>query len=310
MREIRRFRERSAGVASPWSGSITPTLVGLGLMAALSAGCTSDDYQESLPILQVGMINDPMGLMPPIYDDGEMQIFEVKKGTAFPILAPTDVTRGELNQIDVEPYGRRPWVTTDDIDVQVTWTLSNLDDEEHVVELLVDPWNEFGRYYPGMQLTNADDEEYMPNFSGIDKRYILGAKSAGQASRVHGTYTYADLKEVATDLATVMDLLKNPPMLEGDPENTEDPTVTYTNHAFHWQNRSYNDLLVKQWVPAVIAGLTGLDVGFRTYEPANVALEVAIEVIDKNGKRVRKEGEEDKELLRPTEEIITVGVVP
>jgi hypothetical protein len=285
MREIRRFRERSAGVASPWSGSITPTLVGLGLMAALSAGCTSDDYQESLPILQVGMINDPMGLMPPIYDDGELQIFEVKKGTAFPILNPTDVTRDELNQIDVEPYGRRPWVTTDDIDVQVTWTLSNLDDEEHVVELLVDPWNEFGRYYPGMQLTNADDEEYMPNFSGIDKRYILGAKSKGQASRVHGTYTFADLKEVATDLATVMDLLKNPPVLEGDPDDTEDPT-------------------------AVIAGLTGLDIGFRTYEPANVALEVAVEVVDKNGKRVRREGEGDKELLRPTEEIITVGVVP
>jgi hypothetical protein len=26
----------------------------------------------------------------PIYDDGEMQIFEVKKGIAFPILAPSD----------------------------------------------------------------------------------------------------------------------------------------------------------------------------------------------------------------------------
>ena len=310
MREIRQFLERSAGVGSPSTGSIAPMLLGLGLLAALSAGCTSEDHQESLPILQVGMINDPMGLMPPIYDDGEMQIFEVKKGTAFPILRPADTTRDELNRIDVEPYGRRPWVTTDDIDVQVTWTLSNLDDEEHVVELLVDPWNEFGRYYPGLQLTDADEEEYMPNFSGIDKRYILGTKSAGEASRVHGTYTFSDLQEMATDLATVMGLLKNPPMLEGDPEDMEDPTVTYTNHAFHWQNRSYNDLLVKKWVPAVVAGLTGLDVGFRTYEPANVALEIAVEVVDKNGKRVRKEGEEDKELLRPTDEIITVGVVP
>jgi hypothetical protein len=308
MREIRQFHERSAGVDSPWSGSITPTLVGIGLLAALSGGCSSEDHQENLPIVQVGMINDPMGLMPPIYDDGETQIYEVKKGTAFPILDPNDVTRGELNQTNVEPYGRRPWVTTDDIDVQVTWTLSNLDNEERVVELLVDPWNEFGRYYPGMQLTNAEDEEYVPNFSGIDKRYILGAKSEGQASRVHGTYTFSDLQEVATDLATVMDLLKKPPVLEGDPE--EDPTVTYTNHAFHWQNRSYNDLLVKKWVPAVIAGLTGLDIGFRTNQPANVALEVAIEVVDKNGKRVRKEGEEDKPLLRPTDEVITVGVVP
>jgi hypothetical protein len=132
----------------------------------------------------------------------------------------------------------------------------------------------------------------------------LGTKSAGEASRVHGTYTFSDLQEMATDLATVMDLIKNPPMLEGDPEDMEDPTVTYTNHAFHWQNRSYNDLLLKKWVPAVVAGLTGLDVGFRTYEPANVALEVEIEVVDKNGKRVRKEGEEDKEksYLIPIEE--------
>jgi hypothetical protein len=310
MREIRQFLEGSAGVASPWSGSITPMLLSLGLLATLSVGCASEDHEENLPLVQVGMINDPMGLMPPIYDDGQMEIYEVKKGTAFPILDPTDVIRGELNQINVEPYGRRPWVTTDDIGVQVTWTLSNLDDEERVVELLVDPWNEFGRYYPGLQLTDADNEEYMPNFSGIDKRYILGAKSEGTASRVHGTYTFADLQEMATDLATVMDLLKNPPMLGGDPEDMEDPTVTYANHAFHWQNRSHNDLLVKKWVPAVIAGLTGLDVGFRTYEPANVALEVAVEVVDKNGKRVRKEGEEDKELLRPTEAIITVGVVP
>lgn len=307
MREIRRFQERTTGVRRPSAGSTTPMLLGLGLLAALSFGCGEQDHEESLPIVQVGMTKD----VAPIYDDGEMQIFEVKKGTAFPILNPTNATRGELNQIEMEPYGRRPWVTTDDLDVQVTWTISNLDEEEHVVELLVDPWNEFGRYFPGLQLTDADNEEYMPNFSGIDKRYIVGGKDSGQASRVHGTFTYADLQEMATDLATVMDLLKNPPVVEGaDPEDMEDPTVTYTNHAFHWQNRSFNDPLVQQWVPATIAGLTGLDVGFRTYEPATVAIEVAVEVVDKTGKRIRKEGEEEKELLRPTDEIITVGVAP
>jgi hypothetical protein len=315
MREIRRFLDRAAGVSGPGSGSMPPVLLGLGVLAALSVGCSSEDHQEScinqsasgdcLPI-QVGMTK----AVAPIYDDGEMQIFEVKKGIAFPILAPTDVTRGELNKIAIEPYGRRPWVTTDDIDVQVTWTISNLDNEEHVVELLVDPWNEFGRYYPGLQLTDPENEEYMPNFSGIDKRYIVTPPNTGEGSRAHGTFTYADLKEVATDFATVMDLIKNPPVVEGDPEDMEDPTVTYTNHAFHWQNRSYNDLLTKPWVPETIAGLTGLDLGFRTYEPANVAIEVVVEVVDKNGKRIRLEDEKDKPLLKPTDEIITVGVVP
>jgi hypothetical protein len=281
---------------------MTPILLGLGVVAALSTGCGSKDHQESLPTIQVGMTK----AVPPIYDDGEMQIYEVKKGTSFPILAPTDATRGELNQIAMEPYGRRPWVTSEDLEVQVTWTISNLDEEEHVVELLVDPWNEFGRYYPGLQLTDPDEGEYMPNFSGIDKRYIVAGIGDAEGSRAHGTYAFADLEEMATDFATVMSLIKDPPVSADDAEE-EDPTVTYTNHAFHWQNRSYNDVLVQQWVPATVAGLTGLDLGFRTYEPANIAIEVAVELVDKNGKRLRKEGETEP-LLRPTDEIITVGV--
>ena len=305
MREIRRFVQLESGVQRPWAGSIAPVAC-MGFLAALSFGCSSEDHQESLPTLQVGMTK----MVAPIYDDGEMQIYEVKKGLAFPILAPTDKTRGELNKVKVEPYGRRPWVTTDDIDVQVTFTISNLDDEEHVMELLVDPWNEFGRYYPGLQLTNPDEQEYMPNLSGIDKHFIVGGKGSGDASRVHGTYTYSDLQEMATDFATVMNLIKNPPMVEGGGDDMEDPTVIYTNHAFQWQNRSYNDLLVKAWVPPTVAGLTGLDLGFRTSEKADMAIEVAVEVVDKNGTRVRREGEEDKPLLKPTAEIITVGVAP
>jgi hypothetical protein len=280
-------------------------LLGLGLLAALSVGCSSGDHQESLPILQVGMTKD----VAPIYDDGELKMYEVKKGTAFPILQPSEAAWGELNRTAMDPYGRGPWVTTDDIDVQVTWTLSNLDDDEHTVELLIDPWNEFGRYYPGLQLTNPDEEEYMPNLSGIDKRYVVGGKKSGEKSRAHGTFTYSDLQEMATDLATVMEMIKNPPVDPDDPD-MEDPTVTYTNHAFHWQNRSYEDLLVKKFVPGTVAGLTGLDLGFRTYEPATIAIEVVVEVVDKNGKRLRKEGEETKPLLQPTEEIITVGVIP
>jgi hypothetical protein len=281
-------------------------MLALALLGLSSVGCSADDKQSSLPILQVGMTKQ----VAPIYDDGEMQIFEVKKGLQFPILQPDENTRRQLNQDKVDPYGRRPWITVDDVEVQVSWTISNLDDEEHVVEMLVDPWNEFGRYYPGLQLTDPDNEEYMPNFSGIDKRYIVAKSSDGEASRAHGVYAYSDLKEVATDFATVMDLIKNPPPVMGDPENMEDPTVTYTNHAFHWQNRSYDDLLVKPWVPSVIAGLTGLDLGFRTYEPATIAIEVEVEIVDKRGNRVRQEGEEDKPLLRPSDEVITVGVAP
>jgi hypothetical protein len=278
-------------------------MVGVGLLAALSVGCGDKEKEESLPVLQVGMTKD----VAPIYDDGEMTIYEVKKGISFPIIAPNDAARQQLGAEQPEPYGRLPWVTTENIQVQVSWTISNLDEEEHVVELLVDPWNEFGRYWPGLQLTDAENEEFMPNFSGIDKRYIALGKGSGAESRVHGTYTFADLEEMAIDLATVMNIIADPPASENE---EEDPRVTYANHAFHWQNRSYKDLLISYWVPPVIAGLTGLDIGFRTYEPATIAIEVAVEVVDKEGNRIRAEDDTESPLLPPTEEIITVGVAP
>lgn len=306
MREIGHLPSNGFGVARPNTGSCAPTLLGLTLLAALSGGCEDAAHEESLPPLQVGMTKE----VEPIYDDGELVIYEVKKGIAFPILAPSDMTRGALNDTPMEPYGRAPWVTSQDLEVQVTWTISNLDEEEHVVELLVDPWNEFGRYYPGLQLTDADNQEFMPNFSGIDKRYIVAGKGAGAASRVHGIYTFTDLEEMATDLATVMGIIKDPPATQGDAEE-EDPRIAYANHAFHWQNRSHDDALVRRWVPSTVAGLTGLDLGFRTYEPATVAIEVAIELVDKNGKRVKTEDNDaDDRVLPPTDEIITVGTAP
>lgn len=297
-----KFR-RLLGVPGPRTGASTPIMVGVGLLAALSVGCGDNEKEESLPVLQVGMTKD----VAPIYDDGEMTIYEVKKGISFPIIAPNDAARQQLGSEQPEPYGRLPWVTTDNIQVQVSWTISNLDEEEHVVELLVDPWNEFGRYWPGLQLTDAENEEFMPNFSGIDKRYIALGKGSGAESRVHGTYAFTDLEEMAIDLATVMNIIADPPEAENE---EEDPRVTYANHAFHWQNRSFDDLLISYWVPPVIAGLTGLDIGFRTYEQATIAIEVAVEVVDKEGNRIRAEDDTESPLLPPTEEIITVGVAP
>jgi len=304
MRQNPRFDDRALGVSCPVPGPIAPVLA-LSALAALSVGCSADDHQQSLPIVQVGMTKK----VAPIYDDGETKIFEVKKGVQFPILQPDPATEQQLDQKKVAPYGRMPWIEVDDVDVQVSWTISNLDDEQHVVELLVDPWNEFGRYYPGLQLTDRDEGKYLPNFSGIDKRYVVEPKSNGDASRAHGVYSYDDLKEVATDFATVMALIKRPPKAPGGADDMDDATVTYTNHAFEWQNRSFDDLLVQPWVPSTIAGLTGLDLGFRTEEPATIAIEVAIEVVDKRGDRVQREGEK-KPLLEPSDQVITVGVAP
>lgn len=298
-------RTFDGGPTHPSAGalSLSVALLGLGL-----GGCGDEEMSRMLPPQQLAMTKD----VAPIYDDGELTIYEVKRGIAFPIRAPTASRLAELNREAIEPYGRRPWITPDEVRVQLTWTLSNLDDEPHNVELLVDPWNEFGRYWPGLTLVDADDGEYQPNLSGIDYFYSLEGKSAGAASRRHGTYTFDDMEELARDFATVQTLIKFPP--EGAPNGADfegDFLPLYVNRAFHFQNHSERDPLLREHVPEVIAGLTGVDIGLRTYEPATIAVEVVVELVDTtaNHNRVRESGS-DVAILPPQENIVTVGVAP
>lgn len=283
-----------------------PALCALLGCALFAVGCGDQEQERNLEPAQVGLTPD----VAPIFDDGEMQLFEVKRGFQFPILQPDGATMGGLNQQATEPYGRQPWITNEDVKVQLTWTLSNLDDAPHVVEILIDPWNEFGRYFPGFQLTNAEEQEFQPNSSGIDRYFELGGKGQGDASRRHGTFTFDDMNELAIDFSTVLAMIKNPPPLpsgvESDPEMMTDPLPVYANHCFNWQNRSYNDLLTKPYIPAVVAGLTGVDFGFRTQEKATIALDVAIEIVGAREDRVQKEGG-SATLMQPTTEVITVG---
>jgi hypothetical protein len=309
MRKIAHFIGCRAGAKCLGAGVISPQLLTLGVMlacASLGAGCSNQEQDRNLNPEQVGLTPD----VAPVFDDGESQLYEVKRGLQFPIVQPTAEQVASLASQVVEPYGRMPWVTNKDSKVQLTWTLSNLDDKEHVVELLIDPWNEFGRYYPGMTLTNAEEQEFQPNSSGIDHYYVLDPSSAGDSSRRHGTFTFEDMNEMAIDFATVQNMIKFPPPLPGgqqqDPDMMTDPLPVYANHAFNLINHSYNDLLVRPYIPRVIAGLTGIDFGFRTTEKATVALDIQIEIVDLGQQRVEQPGE-NKTLLEPTTEVVTVG---
>jgi len=214
--------------------------------------------------------------------------------------------------------------TTDDVKVQLTWTLSNLDEAGHTVEVLVDPWNEFGRYYPGMQLADAEEQKFEPNLSAIDHYYVLDGVGAGDSSRRHGTYTFDDMKEMAVDFATVQNLIKNPPTMlpngfQSKDMGMDDPLPVYANHAFNFQNHSWSDVLSAPYVPKVIAGLTGIDFGFRTSEQVGkldpdtganlgggIALEISIEIVDLGKDRVQQDGGTEP-LLKPTTVVVTVG---
>jgi hypothetical protein len=144
------------------------------------------------------------------------------------------------------------------------------------------------RYAPGVTIVGDDDTE--PNLSGYDNFLILPAMS-----RLQGTITTDDTTNLETDLDMAMDVMKNPPGM-----NASVDTTTLLNHIFDIQNRSNDgDPLTTPYIPQVIAGFTGFDLGIRTYEPANVSVEVIIDATDLNGNRFVGEGGSNTPMGRP-----------
>ena len=269
----------------------TGTGAALGAASWLMIGCGGDNTRQLDP-KSLAMTADTA----PFYDDGELTLYEVEVPVKLPIRRPTPDEQKTLNGgKKVAPFDHQPWVTPSAVRVQLTWTLANLDKEGHAVEVLVDPWSEFGRYVPGLSMAG---DKTLPNFSGIQELYDLPGLDDDRSSRIQHTFTYDDMDELATDFATVINIIKTvQPTMNGD--MMVDPRVGYVNHTFAVENRSGNDLVTDRYIPAVIPALLGFDLGLRTREKANVALEFTVEIVDKDGNRVLEEGSSEKPLEAP-----------
>ena len=127
--------------------------LGVAAAAALTValGC-SDDSERRLDPISVAMPGDEG--FAPIYSDDELTIYESKTSLMLPIVAPRPEQLEALNSEAADPFERLPWVKQSDVHVQVTWTLSNLDPDAHAVWVMIDPWNEFGRYEPAVHISD------------------------------------------------------------------------------------------------------------------------------------------------------------
>ena len=249
-------------------------------MFALAA-CASDDGTQVIPPVVLGMTDT----MAPAYDDGQVKIYETYSQIALPLRKPTN---DEIPKGQVDPYPRAPFHLASDTRITVRFTLSNLDNNQHTIELLLNPWNEFVRYNPGVIV---NDEATTPNFSGIDRFFILPP-----LGRIEGIITPDDMVEMATDLATAMKLAKIPP---ADDSQFAGPALY--NRAFNQQNRStLFDPVLAPYIPPVVANLVGFDLGLRSYNEApKVAVEIVLDVEDDQGDRVIPDGDTDKKQGRP-----------
>ncbi len=262
------------------------------LSLAMLAACASSEEEQVLPPVVLGMTETT----PPAFDDGQTQIYQVTKEVSLPMRAPLS---SERTNGDVDPYPRAPFHLARDTRITVRFTLSNLEDKQNIVELLFDPWNEFVRYQPGV---NASGEEALPNFSGNQRFVILPP-----LGRVEGILTPDDMLELATDLATAMSLDRRRPAAGATP-GEDDPLggPTLYNRAMNTQNRStvQFDPVLAPFIPQVVAGLTGFDVGLRTSGPAKVAVELLVDVEDLKGDRVVPSGD-NLETLDPPGDVLS-----
>jgi hypothetical protein len=231
----------------------------------------------------------------PYYSDPNLTIYEVQKPIALPVRKPTGAQMSGTPPMGT-PYTHAPYLLAGDEQVEVHFTISNLDDQDYPVWLLIDPWNEFVRWNPGITIVN--DDVTLPNF-GYDQAFWVKGKS-----RVEGTLTSDDLVEIATKLASVQQLLASPQTMQAlAPDagpNSFNPTQV-ANNIFNPQNRSNGgDLIYTPWIPPVIAGVTGFDLGLRLYNVAgNIAVEVTIDIVDVNGNRFVPSDSTDPQLGTP-----------
>jgi hypothetical protein len=263
-----------------------------------AAGCGGDTTRHLDPS-QLAM----KSTMAAAFDDGELTLFESYVPVNLPVRHPTEAEMQSLHGA-VAPFDRHPWVTIKDVRVQMTWTLANLDKGDHTVEVLIDPWNEFGKYVPGVTVV-GDNEQ--PNLSGFDEAYDL--PGLDRSSRVVHTTSFDDMDELATDFATAINIFTEvmpPPMAMAGAEQPEDPRVSLVNHVFNLQNRHGSDPLTDGYTPRVIPALVGFNLGLRTTEKANLVLEYTLEIVDSEGNRILEEGS-NAATLKPADKTYTLA---
>lgn len=194
----------------------------------------------------------------PVYATEDGAIYIVERRIDLPVREPTQMTLDDLAQgterYERLPFPRLPYVERGDLETQIDFTISSLDSEERDIGVIVNGYNEFHEYVPGVIVI---DEEPTPEISQWERVYTL----AGGA-RLSATVREDELDEMAVDLATVVN---------GAPNSSQ---VVY------FENQSSEDERAQPYIPAVIPGLVGVRIGLRTLTPAVALLEVSVRVRD------------------------------
>lgn len=186
---------------------------------------------------------------PPILASDEATIVQVRRSIALPL---KDRPQG----LPATPgHAGGVWYTPDQLRVQLSYILTNLENEAVQMEVLVDGWNEFRAYTPQMRIV---DDELEADRSCVQRPMILPPKS-----RTEGRVSFDDFERMAIALSGIFNNAPNPFHLL-------DPTVDL-----------YSSPLAKPYIPKIIDGITGFDLSLRSRRGVKkIAVEATVEIID------------------------------
>lgn len=143
-----------------------PSAVRLSLaaLAALAAGCADD------PVY----VQPPAGLEL-IPGEGGQEDLGVTAQLVLPIRLEREEEAAARAERAAELGIDVPYVTRDDLDLSIEWTLKNLDAEPGVARILVNGANEYFAYVPSAFVTDPEDEEEPPPLTGNVPLEVPGA---------------------------------------------------------------------------------------------------------------------------------------
>jgi hypothetical protein len=226
-------------------------------LACAASACAEERRYVGDGVYTVAITEDTA----PAFETEEGAVYIVERRIDLPISNPTDSVLADLQQ-GAEgrelPFPRLPWVERGDVETQIDFTISSLDGEARQIGVVVNGYNEFHEYVPGV--IEIEDEP-VPNFSQWEDLFELGP-----FERITGTVREDELDEVAVDLATVVNGAPN------------------SNAVVYFENQSSDDSRSQPYIPSVVPGLVGVRIGLLALEESVVVLEATIRVRDVNGK--------------------------
>jgi len=234
------------------------------VLLAASSGCTEERrYIGEDGFYQVALSESTTAA----YESEDGALYIVEQRVELPLSVPPETAIEDLRQ-GAEgymnlPFDRLPWVERGDLAIEVDFTLSNLEDAERQVAVIVNGFNEFDEYMPGVTVI---DEEPTPDFSQWERVYELEPRQ-----RLSRTIREEDFDETAVDLATVVNGAPN------------------SNQVVFFESKSSADERLREFIPPVIPGLAGFRIGLRATGAARIVLDASVRVRDAGG-RLADEG--------------------